>query len=121
MAVKIRLACCGSKKRPYYHIVVANARSPRDGAFIERVGSWNPMLPKDNASRVVLNFERIQHWMKQGAQPTDRVLFFLGKAELIKSSPKNNPNKAKPGKKALERLASKQKRDEMVANATQQA
>ena len=103
MSLKIRLARGGSKKRPYYHIVIADVRAPRDGRFIERVGRWNPMLPKDGA-RVELNEERIKHWMEQGAKPTDRVLRFLDEAGLATRPARNNPNKAKPGKKAQERL-----------------
>lgn len=108
MALKIRLARGGSKKRPYYHVVVADVRSPRDGRFIEKLGSWNPMLAKDNAERIQLNAERIQHWLDNGAQPTDRVLRFLDEAGLAKREARNNPNKAKPGKKAQERIAEKE-------------
>lgn len=103
MALKIRLARGGSKKRPYYQIVVADARSPRDGRFLEKVGSWNPMLDKNAEGRIVLNNERIQHWLDNGAQPTDRVLRFLNDAGLAKREARNNPEKAKPGKKAVER------------------
>jgi small subunit ribosomal protein S16 len=103
MALKIRLARGGSKKRPYYQIVVADARSPRDGRFLEKVGSWNPMIAKDAEGRIVLNNERIQHWLDNGAQPTDRVLRFLNDAGLAKREARNNPEKAKPGKKAVER------------------
>ncbi|KEG21332.1 30S ribosomal protein S16 [Bartonella bacilliformis] len=104
MALKIRLSRGGSKKRPYYHIVVADARSPRDGRFLERVGAWDPMLPKDKP-RVKLNEDRIQHWLNQGAQPTDRVLRFLDAAGLKKRPIRNNPHKGEPGKKAQERIA----------------
>lgn len=107
MSLKIRLARGGSKKRPYYHIVVADARSPRDGRFIEKLGSWNPLLGKDNEKRVELNVERIQHWIGNGAQPTDRVLRFLDQAGLAKRDAKSNPDKGKPGKKAVERAAEK--------------
>jgi len=107
MATKIRLARAGSKKRPYYRIVVADVRAPRDGRFIERVGSYNPLLAKDSAERVVLNVERIEHWLKEGAQPTDRVLRFLDAAGLAKRDARNNPNKAKPGQKAQERVEEK--------------
>ncbi|MET3615341.1 small subunit ribosomal protein S16 [Rhizobium aquaticum] len=103
MALKIRLARGGSKKRPYYQIVIADARSPRDGRFLEKVGSWNPMIAKDAEGRIVLNNERIQHWLDNGAQPTDRVLRFLNDAGLAKREARNNPEKAKPGKKAVER------------------
>ncbi len=104
MALKIRLARGGSKKRPYYRIVVADIRSPRDGRFIEKVGSYNPLLPKDHADRVKLEVERIQHWVSNGAKPTDRVLRFMDAAGIAKRPARNNPNKAKPGQKAQERL-----------------
>jgi len=107
MALKIRLARGGSKKRPYYHVVLADARSPRDGRFLESLGSWNPMLAKDDEKRVQLNAERIKHWIEQGAQPTDRVLRFLNEAGVAKREVKNNPIKAKPGKRAQERAAEK--------------
>ena len=104
MSLKIRLTRAGAKKRPFYRIVVADSRYPRDGRFIEIVGSWNPILPKNDPKRVTLVTERIQHWMKHGAQPTDRVLRFLDAAGLAKRTQRNNPEKAKPGKKAQERL-----------------
>ena len=107
MALKIRLARGGSKKRPYYHIVLADARSPRDGRFLENLGSWNPMLAKNDEKRVQLNGERIKHWLDNGAQPTDRVLRFLDEAGVAKREAKNNPVKAKPGKRAQERAAEK--------------
>lgn len=107
MALKIRLARGGSKKRPYYQIVVADARSPRDGRFLEKVGSWNPMLDKNAEGRIVLNNERVQHWLDNGAQPTDRVLRFLNDAGLAKREARNNPEKAQPGKKAVERAKEK--------------
>jgi small subunit ribosomal protein S16 len=113
MSLKIRLARGGSKKRPYYHVVVADARSPRDGRFIEKLGSWNPMLAKDDAARIVINGERIQHWIDNGAQPTDRVLRFLSDAGLAKRDARNNPEKAKPGKKAEERA--KERADKAAA------
>ena len=105
MSLKIRLARAGSKKRPYYHVVVADSRSPRDGRFIETVGAWNPLLPKDGGERVKLNNERIQHWLSHGALPTDRVARFLDEAGLKTREGRNNPEKAKPGKKAQERQA----------------
>lgn len=107
MALKIRLARGGSKKRPYYHVVIADARSPRDGRFLEKVGSWNPMLAKEDAKRVELNADRIKHWLDHGAQPTDRVLRFLAEAGVATRDVKSNPEKAKPGKKAQERAAEK--------------
>ncbi len=107
MALKIRLARAGSKKRPYYHIVIADVRAPRDGRFIERIGAYNPMLSKDDADRVKLDVERATHWLSVGAQPTDRVARFLDAADVVKREPRNNPNKAKPGKKAQERQEEK--------------
>jgi len=104
MALKIRLARGGAKKRPFYRIVVAQATSPRDGRFVERVGSYNPQLPHEHADRVVLNKERLQYWISVGAQPTDRVAKFLGNAGLAeKPAQRNNPLKAAPKKKAQER------------------
>lgn len=111
MALKIRLARAGSKKRPYYHVVVADARSPRDGRFIEAIGSWNPLLPKDG-ERVKVDADRVKHWLDNGAQPTDRVLRFLDAAGLVKRAARNNPNKAVPGEKAKERA---EKRAEKAA------
>jgi small subunit ribosomal protein S16 len=99
MALKIRLARGGSKKRPYYRIVVADVRMPRDGRFVEKVGSWNPMLAKDDEKRVILDEERIKHWISKGARPTDRVLRFLDAADIMKRAPRNNPNKAEWGEK----------------------
>ncbi|WEX77291.1 30S ribosomal protein S16 [Sinorhizobium numidicum] len=122
MALKIRLARGGSKKRPYYQIVVADARSPRDGRFLEKLGSWNPMLGKDDEKRVELDAERVQHWIAQGAQPTDRVLRFLDQAGLAQRPARSNPNKALPGKKAQERAAeAKQKAEEAAAAAQETA
>ncbi|MDQ0318010.1 small subunit ribosomal protein S16 [Pararhizobium capsulatum DSM 1112] len=120
MALKIRLARGGSKKRPFYQIVVADVRSPRDGRFIEKVGSWNPMLAKDDAKRVELNNERIQHWMANGALPTDRVLRFLNEAGLAKRDARSNLTKGLPGKKAQERAAeAKQKAEDAAAAAAE--
>ena len=103
MSLKIRLARAGTKKRPYYHIVVAAATSPRDGKFIDVIGAFNPMLAKDSVDRVKLDAPKAAEWMKKGAQPTDRVLRFLDKAGVAKRDARNNPNKALPGKKRLER------------------
>ena len=114
MALKIRLARAGSKKRPYYHVVVADVRSPRDGRFIEQLGSWNPMLPKDG-ERVKLNEERIRHWLANGALPTDRVARFLDEAGIAKRDTRNNPTKAQPGKKAQERVAAAKQAEEAAA------
>lgn len=105
MAVRIRLSRAGAKKRPYYRIVVADVRSPRDGRFIERIGSFNPLLRKDDPKRLTLDLERAKHWLSNGAVATDRVATFLADAKLI-AKPKqgNNPQKAKPKAKAQERL-----------------
>lgn len=120
MALKIRLARGGSKKRPYYQIVVADARSPRDGRFLEKVGSWNPMLAKDNADRIQINADLVKEWIAKGAQPTDRVLRFLAEAGIVTRDARNNPEKAKPGKKAVERMAEKkQKADDAAAAAAE--
>jgi small subunit ribosomal protein S16 len=120
--LKIRLSRGGSKKRPYYTIVVANATAPRDGKFIEKVGTYNPMLPKD-AQRVTLKVERIAEWLKKGAQPTDRVARFLSQEGLVKWEHGNNPQKAQPGKKAQERAAERAQReaDRLEAEAAAKA
>jgi small subunit ribosomal protein S16 len=107
MSLKIRLTRGGAKKRPYYRIVVADSRSPRDGRFIEKIGSYDPMKAKDAADRVVLDIEKVQAWLAKGAQPTDRVLRFLDAAGLVKRAARNNPNKAVPGEKAKERAEKK--------------
>ena len=120
MALSIRLSRGGSKKRPYYRIVVTDSRSPRDGRFIEKLGSWNPMLGKDDEKRVELNAERVQHWLSNGAQPTDRVLRFLNEAGLAKRDARSNPTKGLPGKKAQERAAeAKQKAEDAAAAAAE--
>ena len=103
MAVKIRLARAGSKKRPYYHIVVAAATAARDGKYIEIIGAFNPLLAKTDENRVKLDAAKAAEWLKKGAQPTDRVLRFLDKAGLKKRDARNNPQKALPGKKRQER------------------
>ena len=103
MSVSIRLSRGGAKKRPYYRIVVADARSPRDGSFIEKIGTYNPLLGKDDAKRVVLDAERAKHWIGVGAQPTDRVARFLDAAGVKERAARNNPKKAEPGEKAKER------------------
>ena len=105
MSLKIRLARAGAKKRPFYRIVVADSRSPRDGRFIERLGTYNPLLKRDDPNRVTLNEDRIRHWLGHGARPTDRVARFLGTAEIMPMpAQRNNPLKGEPGKKAKERL-----------------
>ena len=107
MSLKIRLARAGAKKRPYYHIVVADSRSPRDGRFIDKVGAWDPLQHKDSEKRVTLKLDKIAEWIKKGAQPTDRVARFIHEADatLVKWTHGNNPNKAEPGTKAKERAA----------------
>ncbi len=110
MAVSIRLSRGGSKKRPYYRIVVADARAPRDGQFIEKIGTYNPLLAKDDEKRVTLNAERAKHWLSVGAQPTDRVARFLDVAGVKERASRNNPNKGKPGEKALERIEELEKK-----------
>jgi small subunit ribosomal protein S16 len=105
MSAKIRLSRGGAKKRPYYYIVVAHSTSPRDGRYIEQIGTFDPMLKKDNPERVRLNTDRAKHWLSVGAQPTDRVARFLDAAGLLKRKGSNNPEKAKPKKKAQERAA----------------
>ena len=114
----IRMARAGTKKRPFYHIVAADSRSPRDGRFIERIGSFDPMLAKDSDKRVVLDLERAKHWLSVGAQATDRVERFLDEAGLLKREARNNPEKAVPGKKAQERAAERAKKAEAAAAAT---
>ncbi|MEM1372008.1 MAG: 30S ribosomal protein S16 [Pseudomonadota bacterium] len=121
MAVKLRLTRGGSKKRPYYHIVAANSASPRDGRWIERVGSYNPMLPKESEDRVKLNLERCKYWLSVGAQPTDRVARFLDKADLFERNDRNNPEKAKPKKKAQERLAAIEEKKREAEEAAKEA
>jgi small subunit ribosomal protein S16 len=120
MSVAIRLARGGAKKRPYYRIVVANSRSARDGRFIEKIGSYNPLLAKDDPKRVTLDTERAKHWLSVGAQPTDRVARFLDAAGIRERAARSNPNKAEPGEKAKERAearAAKVAEAEAAANA----
>jgi small subunit ribosomal protein S16 len=117
MSLKIRLARGGAKKRPYYRIVIADARSPRDGRFIERIGTYDPLKGKDDAARVTLDAEKAKAWLAKGAQPTDRVLRFLDAAGLVKREARNNPHKAQPGKKAQERAAAKAKAAAPAAGA----
>ncbi len=107
MAMKIRLARGGSKKRPYYSIVAADSRMPRDGRFIEKLGTYAPMLPKDSEDRVKINLERVQYWLGQGAQPTDRVARFLEAAGARPKAERANPKKGEPGKAAKERAEKK--------------
>ncbi len=118
MAMKIRLARGGSKKRPFYRVVAADSRMPRDGRYVEKLGTYNPLLPKDSEDRVKLNMERVQHWLNEGAQPTDRVARFLEAAGVVAKTERNNPERAKPGKKAQERVEEKAQK---VADAAEAA
>ena len=108
MALKIRLARGGAKKRPHYRIIVAEASAPRDGKFLEKLGTYNPRLPAANENRILFNADRIQHWLKQGAKPTDRVSRFLENAGILPAKKRHNPIKGKPGKKAQDRLKAAQ-------------
>jgi len=122
MSLKIRLSRGGAKKRPYYRIVIADARSPRDGRFIERVGSYNPMLPQDHAERLLLKTERIQHWLKSGAQPTDRVARFLSNAGLMEAPKRpEQTKKSQPKEKAQERTRAREEAAAKAAEAAQAA
>jgi small subunit ribosomal protein S16 len=103
MAISIRLSRGGAKKRPYYRIVVADVRSPRDGKYLEQIGTYNPLLPKDSADRVKIDEDRARYWVGVGAQPTDRVARFLDAAGVKERAARNNPKKAEPGDKAKER------------------
>ncbi|MEC7533757.1 MAG: 30S ribosomal protein S16 [Pseudomonadota bacterium] len=107
MAVAIRLSRGGAKKRPYYRIVVADSRTARDGKYLEQIGTYNPMLPKDSGERVKLNEDRARHWLSVGAQPSDRVHRFLDAAGILERAPRNNPKKAEPGEAAKERAEEK--------------
>src|SRR3954454_16698727 len=117
MAVAIRLSRGGAKKRPYYKIVVADARNARDGKFIERIGSYNPLAPKDSAERVKLDADRARHWLSVGAQPSDRVLRFLDAAGILERPARSNPKKGEPGEKARERAEERAKKKEEAAAA----
>ena len=121
MAVAIRLARGGSKKRPYYRVVVADSRNARDGRFIEKVGTYNPLLAKDSPDRVKLDADRINHWLSVGAQPSDRVLRFLDAAGIKERPARNNPTKAKPGEKAIERAEERATKATAAADAAAEA
>ena len=107
MAVAIRLSRGGAKKRPYYRIVVSDSRSPRDGKYLEQIGTYNPMLPKDSGERVKLDEDRARHWLSVGATPSDRVHRFLDAAGILERAPRNNPKKGEPGEAAKERAEEK--------------
>jgi len=117
MSLVIRMARAGTKKRPVYHIVVADSRSPRDGRFIERLGHFNPLLPKDKTERLKLDLEKVQAWMKKGAQPSDRVMRFLDAAGIAKREKRNNPIKAVPRKERKAKAEEAQKAKEAAAAA----
>ena len=119
MAMKIRLARGGSKKRPFYRIVAADSRMPRDGRFIEKLGTYNPLLPKDSEDRVRMNLERIQYWLSQGAQPTDRVSRFLEAAGILEKKERNNPKKGEPHAKTKERMEEKAAKAAAAAEAAE--
>ncbi len=121
MSVAIRLSRAGAKKRPYYKIVVTDSRKARDGKFIERIGSYNPLLGKDDPDRVKLDSERAEHWLSVGAQPSDRVLRFLDAEGIVKREPRNNPQKAEPGTKAKERIEQKAEREQAARDAAAEA
>ena len=121
MALKLRLARHGAKKRPYYRIVVADVRAPRDGRFIEIVGRYNPMLPKDSEDRVQLDTDKVKEWLGKGARPTERVARFLGAAGLWEWKAGNNPIKGKPGAKALERIEERKEKEEARKAAEEEA
>ncbi|MAC59081.1 MAG: 30S ribosomal protein S16 [Novosphingobium sp.] len=124
MSVAIRLSRGGAKKRPYYKIVVANSRAPRDGKYLEQIGTYNPLLAKDDENRVKLNEDRVNYWLGVGAQPTDRVARMLDKAGLKERAPTNNPQKGEPGDKAKERAeerAEKLREAEEAAKAAAEA
>src|SRR5947208_620777 len=117
MALAIRLTRGGAKKRPYYRIVVADSRAPRDGRFIEKIGTYNPLLAKDSPERVKLDTERASHWLSVGAQPSDRVLRFLDAAGIRERTARSNPNKGQPGDKAKERAEQRATRETEAAEA----
>lgn len=117
MAMKIRLARGGTKKRPFYRIVATDSRMPRDGRFLEKLGTYNPLLAKDSEDRIKMDLDRVKHWLDQGAQPTDRVARFLEAAGVLAKKTRNNPNKAEPGKKAKERAAEKEAKAAKAAEA----
>jgi small subunit ribosomal protein S16 len=121
MSVKIRLARGGAKKRPYYRIVVADSRMPRDGRFIEKIGAYNPMLPKDHEDRVKVDVEKAAEWIKKGAKPSDRVARFLKDAGVYEWSHGNNPKKGEPGEKAKERAEEKAEKEAAKKAAEEEA
>jgi len=121
MALALRMARGGAKKRPYYRIVVADSRMPRDGRYIEKVGTYNPMLAKDDEKRVILMEDRIKHWLSEGARPSDRVSRFLEAAGMAEKKARNNPNKGKPAQKTLDLIEEKKGKAEAAAEAAKEA
>ena len=121
MAMKIRLARGGSKKRPHYAIVASDSRMPRDGRFLEKLGTYNPLLPKDSEDRIKMDVERVQYWLSQGAQPTDRVARFLEAAGAKEKTVRSNPKKAEPGKAAKDRAQKRADREEAARAAAEEA
>ncbi|RPE67211.1 SSU ribosomal protein S16P [Pacificibacter maritimus] len=117
MSMKIRLARGGSKKRPFYRIVAADSRMPRDGRFIEKLGTYNPLLPKDSEERVIMDIDRVKYWLGEGAQPTDRIVRMLEAAGVVAKTERNNPKKAVPGKKAQDRAEEKAQKAADAAEA----
>lgn len=121
MSLKIRLARGGAKKRPFYSIVVADSRMPRDGRFIEKVGTYNPLLKKDDPNRVQYKEERVKHWLGVGAKPTDRVARFLAANDLVKWERGDNPQKGEPGEKAKARVEERKEKEEAAKAAAEEA
>ncbi|MEM8725152.1 MAG: 30S ribosomal protein S16 [Pseudomonadota bacterium] len=121
MAIALRLSCGGAKKRPYYRIVAADSRAPRDGKYLEQIGVYNPLLAKDDENRVKLNEDRARYWLGVGAQPSDRVLRFLDAAGIMEREARNNPQKAKPGEKATERAEEKAEKAAAAKEAEEEA
>ncbi len=121
MSLKIRMSRGGAKKRPYFRIVIADSRKPRDGRYIERVGTYDPLLPKDHEGRITLVEDRIKHWLSVGALPSDRVNRFLDEAGIMKRKPRNNPQKALPGQKHLDREEAKREAEEKAKEEAEAA
>ena len=121
MAMKIRLARGGSKKRPFYRIVAADSRMPRDGRYIEKLGTYNPLLPKDSEERVKMDMERVEYWLGQGAQPTDRIARMLEAAGKLEKKERSNPKKAEPGQKAKDRVEEKAEKAAAAEEAAKEA
>ena len=121
MAMKIRLARGGSKKRPFYRVVASDSRMPRDGRYVEKLGTYNPLLPKDSEERVKMDMERVQYWLDQGAQPTDRVSRFLEAAGVLEKKERANLKKGEPGQKAKDRIEEKEAKAAAAAEAAAEA